>query len=241
MTIMPYLSLVASGQFGLTNRMDCHVYLLHTSRAAVLIDAGVGVEPERIVERVTAVVPSGLVKAILLTHAHSDHSGGAAGLSAAFGCPVYAGEAEGRLVREGTDQELGLDVAKGSGVYPADYEFPHVEVTGVEDGEVLTFEDLTVQAVIAPGHSVGSTSWVYDGPGGRDLFCGDMVFANGSLGLLNCAGSSLSAYRENFGRLVALDINGFYPGHFVFSVADGQRHLDAAAEALRGLYVPKSF
>ena len=63
----------------------------------------------------------------------------------------------------------------------------------------------------------------------------------GKLGLLNCWGSSAQAYRENFHKLVRLDITGFYPGHQLFAVADGQRHLDAAAEALAGVYMPESF
>ena len=241
MTVTPYISLVGSGQFGLSNAIDCHIYLLHTPEAAVLIDAGAGLEPERIVGNVTAVVERERVKAILLTHAHSDHAGGAAALSSAFHCPVYAAEPEARLVREATDEELALDVAKGSGVYPDDYVYFHTEVQGVEDGEALSFGDLTLRAIVTPGHSVASTSWLYERESGRDLFCGDTCFARGSIGLLNCAGSSLAAYREHFPRLAALDIDGFYPGHFVFAVTGGQQHLDAAREALDGLYVPECF
>ncbi len=242
MRVNEYLCLVGSGQFGLSNRMDCHVYLLHRGSDAVLIDAGVGVEPERILENIAAdLPPTATVRAILLTHSHSDHAGGAQALSKAFGCPVYASPAEGAIVRAGTDHELGLDRARPSGVYPMDYEFAHCEAQDVGDGETVEFGELALRAVVVPSHSLGSTAWVYDGPGGIDLFSGDIVFAKGAIGLLNCYGSSLEAYRENFGKLATLGINGFYPGHFVFCLENGQQHLDLAAEELKALYVPKCF
>lgn len=40
--------LVGSGEIGLTNQYDCHVYLIDGGSDAVLIDAGVGIESEKI-------------------------------------------------------------------------------------------------------------------------------------------------------------------------------------------------
>ena len=39
--------MVGSGQLGLSNALDCHVYLLDGGEALALIDAGGGRKPER--------------------------------------------------------------------------------------------------------------------------------------------------------------------------------------------------
>ena len=186
-------------------------------------------------------VAPGQVMGILLTHVHADHAGGARALSEALGAEVFASEAESVQLAQGTDETLGLARAKHSGVYPADYQFPHHRATVVADGWHVETDNWRLRAVVAPGHSIGSTSYVLEGASGRDLFSGDTVFWGGKLGLLNCWGSSPEAYRDSFGRLAELQITGLYPGHFLFAVSDGQRHLDDAVEALSGVYLPDSF
>lgn len=234
--------LVGSGQVGLSNRMDCHVYLVGEGDAFYLVDAGVGVEPECLLANIrSAGVRAAHIRAILLTHVHSDHAGGARALANALSVEVFASEAEARQLAQGTDETLGLERAKISGIYPEAYEFEHHEAAVIPDGWCDGSDGWSLRAIVAPGHSIGSTAYVLETPAGRDLFCGDTVFWGGKLGLLNCWGSSAEAYREAFHRLVELDIAGFYPGHQLFAVADGQRHLDAAAEALAGVYLPESF
>jgi hydroxyacylglutathione hydrolase len=234
--------LIGSGQVGLSNPMDCHVYLVGGSDAFYLVDAGVGIEPEHLLANLRATgAEEAHVRGLLLTHVHSDHAGGARALSEALSVDVLASEAEARQLAEGTDETLGLERAKVSGIYPEDYQFQHHQAAAIPDGWRDGADDWSLRAVVAPGHSVGSTAYVLETSAGRDLFCGDTVFWGGKLGLLNCWGSSAEAYRENFHRLVQLDIAGFYPGHQLFAVADGQRHLNAAAEALAGVYMPESF
>jgi len=237
-----HISLVASGQVGLSNRMDCHVYLVGEPGAYYLIDAGVGVEPEGILGNAErAGVDANEIRGILLTHVHSDHAGGARALSEALSIEVFASEAEAKQLAQGTEETLGLARAKASGVYPEEYEFPHYHATVIADDWSDECGEWSLRAVVAPGHSIGSTSYVLDTPQGRDLFCGDTLFWGGRLGLLNCWGSSAEAYRDNFHRLAELCISGLYPGHQLFAVSDGQRHLDDAAQALAGVYLPESF
>lgn len=242
MRLSQHVWLVGSGQVGLSNRMDCHIYLAGGAGAYYLIDAGVGAEPERILAEIeTAGVASGEIRGILLTHVHSDHAGGARALSEALSVEVLACEAEARQLAEGTAETLGLTRAKASGVYPDDYEFEHYHATVIPDGWIDEGTGWSLRAIVCPGHSVGSTAYVLETAVGCDLFCGDTVFWGGKLGLLNCWGSSAEAYRENFHKLAELRISGFYPGHQLFAVNDGQRHLDDAAEALAGVYLPESF
>lgn len=237
-----YVWLVGSGQVGVSNCMDCHVYLVGRPGACYLIDAGVGVESERILANIEATgIDARGIRGILLTHVHSDHAGGARALSEALSTEVFASEAEAKQLAQGTEETLGLARAKASGVYPEEYEFPHYHATVIPDGWSDEGGDWSLTAVVAPGHSIGSTSYVLETAGGRDLFCGDTVFWGGKLGLLNCWGSSAEAYRDSFHKLTELGISGLYPGHQLFAVSDGQRHLDDAAEALAGVYLPESF
>jgi hydroxyacylglutathione hydrolase len=237
-----HIWLVGSGQVGLSNRMDCHVYLIGAGDAFYLVDAGVGVETERLLDNISrAGVRAEHIRGILLTHVHADHAGGARALVDALSVEVLASDAEARQLAEGTDETLGLERAKASGIYPEDYEFAHCHATAIPDGWRDGAGDWSLRSVVAPGHSIGSTAYILETGRGRDLFCGDTVFWGGKLGLLNCWGSSAEAYRESFRRLVELHITGLYPGHQLFAVADGQRHLYAAGEALAGVYLPQSF
>jgi len=239
MQLSPRIWMVGSGQVGLSNPMDCHVYLVGGPDACYLIDGGVGVEPERILRHVyEAGIQAGAVKGILITHAHSDHAGGARALSEAFSTEVLACEAEAKQLAEGTPETLGLVEAKVSACYPPDYEYPHHRATVIPDGWQDAAGDWSIRAVVSPGHSIGSTAYLLEWEGRRDLFSGDIVFFGGKLGLLNCWGSSAEAYRRHFHRVAELNITGLYPGHQLFTHADGQQHLDRAVEALKGVFLP---
>ena len=152
---------------------------------------------------------------------------------------MYASAAEAVLVENGDEIALGLDRAKRDGVYPKDYRFAHCRVDGILE-EYTSFDlgDTRVTVVVCPSHSVGSVAFVLESEDGKDLFPGDIVFFDGIIGLLNCHGSSLAAYRENFPKLAALPIDGFYPGHFTLVVCGGQKHLREALKDVEGLYVP---
>ncbi len=71
------------------------------------------------------------VSAVLLTHAHADHSAGAAWLAARCGAPVRALDPAYRLGGE-----------------------------GLHDGEVVSVGDLTVHVVATPGHTADSLSFL---------------------------------------------------------------------------------
>jgi glyoxylase-like metal-dependent hydrolase (beta-lactamase superfamily II) len=75
--------LVGSGEIGLSDPWDAHVYLLDGGSELALVDAGCGQRDS--LERILANVrDDGLdparITTLLLTHWHPDHSGGAAAL-----------------------------------------------------------------------------------------------------------------------------------------------------------------
>jgi glyoxylase-like metal-dependent hydrolase (beta-lactamase superfamily II) len=76
---------------GPRGRTQTNAYLLDAGLSWVLVDAGWGSDGPRIQAAARSVLAPGLVpEAILLTHAHPDHSGAAGELAEAWRCPVYA-------------------------------------------------------------------------------------------------------------------------------------------------------
>lgn len=97
---------------------------------------------------------SGLrIEALLLTHAHRDHVGGAEELRKSFGLPVYLGRGE-----------------KWRG-----------ETLPVEDGQSWKVGGLAARAVATPGHSPDAYSYVVEGLERPVAMVGDALFA-GSMG-----------------------------------------------------------
>jgi glyoxylase-like metal-dependent hydrolase (beta-lactamase superfamily II) len=77
MRLTESIALVGSSRFGLSNPFDCSIYAIDCGDGVVLVDAGVGLEPELIEAnmRNDGFDPA-LLKAVVITHTHADHAGG---------------------------------------------------------------------------------------------------------------------------------------------------------------------
>jgi glyoxylase-like metal-dependent hydrolase (beta-lactamase superfamily II) len=88
---------IAAGVFllGPWGRTQTNAYLVDGGSSWILVDAGWASDGPRIRAAVrSALGPDRQPSAILLTHAHPDHSGSARELAQAWDCPVYAHPAE---------------------------------------------------------------------------------------------------------------------------------------------------
>jgi len=242
MKLTDSIHLVGSGQAGcmISQRCDSHVYLVETSDGHILIDAGVGLETERILDNIAGDgLDPGDVRHLFLTHSHADHAGGAAALKEKLGLTVYVGKAEAHLLRESDLMDQGLDVAIKDDIYPFDYLFPNcdpdVELGG---GETFSIGGWSIESIHTPGHSTGSICYLFKKDGRVCLFSGDVVVHSGKLMFLNCEGSVMADMRKSMPKLDGLGIEEFYPGHGCFVLACGQEHVDKANEALRHLGPP---
>lgn len=145
---------------------------------AVLVD--VPPEPERIG---SAVSELGLtVAAVLLTHGHVDHMGGAGTLAAEQGSSVYVHPDDDFLTLHPGEQlrrMFGM-------VPPGTYEVPE-KMTALEDGLTLDVAGITIETRHTPGHTPGHCCFLATDDG--VLFSGDQLFA-GSVGRTDLPGGS---------------------------------------------------
>lgn len=142
---------------------NCSIFGDETTREAVVIDPGDGED----VDRVLAVAARhGLkIKAIIITHAHIDHVGGAAKLKTATGAPVYMNDNDQPLYNYLDTQAgwLGIPVPERNGI--------DVSAT---DGQSLKIGDTEMHVLHTPGHTQGSLSiWI---PSQSTLVAGDTLF-----------------------------------------------------------------
>ena len=74
---MKDIYLVGSGNFGISNMTDCNVYLVGSEESYALIDAGSGLQTEKILENIGKHGINGKkIKYLILMHAHWDHAAG---------------------------------------------------------------------------------------------------------------------------------------------------------------------
>jgi glyoxylase-like metal-dependent hydrolase (beta-lactamase superfamily II) len=243
MKIAKDIYLVGAGDFGLSNKADCHVYLIDGGSVKFLIDAGVGLDSYEIIKNIRedGFDPKS-IEYVLVSHAHADHAGGSKALIEYTGAQLFAPEGEAELIEKGgEDLEAGLSVAKASGIYPQDYKYEHVKVNQVlKHGETLKLGKYTVVVIQIPGHSHGTAAFLIEEEP-RTLFSSDIVFANGTIGLGNWPGCDLNVYRKNITKLSNLKVERLFPGHFVWVLRDGQKHLDQAIENFKQAWVPPAW
>lgn len=237
--------LVGGGEtgFGISHPLDCHVYLITDGESGALIDSGVGIDDETIIQNILA---EGLsldsIKQVLLTHAHADHSGGSAGLRERLGLDVSVPKGARRWLEEADEDALYLTHARAGGRYPADYRFRAVEVAHeLSEGDEVHVGSITLGVIETPGHSQPHISYTYQSGGRSHLFAGDLVFHGGTILLLNTAECSITAYAESVGKFRDYGLDALLPGHGTLDMSGGQAHFDAALARFDQLSVPPNY
>lgn len=167
---------------------------------AVIIDAPPDVDAIVALVREADVIPV----ALLLTHGHVDHVGGAGAVAKRFGCPAYVHPSDDYLSLHPRRQ---IEMLFGA-VPPGDYEPPTYQP--LSDGEILSLAGLELEVLQTPGHTPGHCCFLVDG----ELFSGDQLFA-GSIGRTDLPGGSFDQLMESMTEkvLVLDDETMVHPGH----------------------------
>ena len=176
---------------------NCFIIGDEGNREAAAVDPGD--EVKRILSKIQK--NNLTLKYIINTHGHFDHVGGNQALQKETGAPIliHAGDAPMLAHLADSAAVWGMRVDNSP---PAD--------RLLEDGDEITFGDLTLQVIHTPGHSPGGISLYTPG----HLFVGDTLFA-GSIGRTDFPGGDygtlIQAVRN---RLFVLgDEVQVYPGH----------------------------
>lgn len=147
-------------------------YAIETSRGLVLVDCGLAADAAPLRAQLRELgLDVRRLKAILLTHAHGDHSGGADALRAATGARVYAG----------ADDVPPLSAGGPRTAFFSNFYMPGVALHAtrvdveLKGGEALDFGDVRIRALGTPGHTPGSTCYLLERDGLRALFAGDVI------------------------------------------------------------------
>jgi hydroxyacylglutathione hydrolase len=178
---------------------NCSIFGDEQSREAVVIDPG-----DNIDEILAALARHSLtVTAIVITHAHIDHIGGAARLKAATGAPVYMNQNDQELYDHLDTQAawLGIETPQRTGID-----------VNLRDGDTLTLGGTRFDVLHTPGHTQGSISlWI---PGESKLIAGDTLFRD-SIGRTDLpGGDGRQILRSIHDKLLTLPEDAaVIPGH----------------------------
>jgi len=153
---------------------NCSIFGDEQAREAMVIDPG-----DNIPEILAILKRHGLkVKAIVITHAHIDHIGGAHKLRAATGAPVYMNQNDTVLcdMLEEQAQWLGMETPEKT---PID--------APVREGDKLVLGTTEFAVLDTPGHTQGSIClWI---PVENKLIAGDTLFRD-SIGRTDLPGGN---------------------------------------------------
>lgn len=183
-TLRPGIRRLIAPNAGLMTGPGTNTYLLGTHDVAV-IDPG-----PRIQAHIDAIVAAagGVIRWVLVTHTHRDHSPGAAPLAEKTGAEL-----------------LGIDAPDG----------PHQDQTFRADrtlanGDRLTTDEFELLALHTPGHA--SNHLCYLEQAERWLFTGDHIM-NGSTVVIDPPDGNMSQYLHSLERLQMMPIAAIAPGH----------------------------
>ena len=187
---------------------NCYFIINEDTKEVLIVDPGDAAK-----QLAQKVKDDGLTPvAILLTHGHFDHAGGAKAFAEEFGIKIYAHEKEKRTLE---DPEYNVSWMVGSSeVYSAD-EF-------LKDEQELDLAGFHIRVLYTPGHTEGGCCYYF--PYDNVLFSGDTLFCM-SVGRTDFKGGSMSEIVRSIKEkiMVLPEDTTVYPGHNDVTTIENER------------------
>ena len=176
---------------------NCYILGCERTRQAAVIDPGGDVD------KILMALTKDNLRCVYIinTHGHFDHSAGNKRLKEVTGA---------QLIIHRADAPMIVHQAANGGMWGMKVENSPLPDRTVEEGEFITFGDISLKVLHTPGHSGGGISLVTD----RMAFVGDTLFA-GSIGRTDFPGGDHEALLRNVREKIFPlgDDVVIYPGH----------------------------
>lgn len=186
-------------------------FLVNDFNQAVVIDSG---ENYKKIKQVSEQYGFD-IKAVLLTHAHFDHSGNAKKLQD-DGAKIYISKIDAPKLLN--DDNLSSDFGRKFEYLTADFTF--------DDDEELDVLGIKIKVIATPGHTDGSVCFMV----GSALFTGDTLFL-GSVGRTDFKSGNREQMVSSIKKLFKLEGDyTVYPGHDEFTTLARERKYNIFAE-----------
>ena len=191
MEVAPKVHRVVVGQGAFVGVYAPNVYLVAGDSRAAFIDTAYGKDEEVQAQlELWESLGKPQVEAIVLTHRHGDHIGGAARLQEATGGPIVSSPAEkGPIESSPTPVEVGRVAA---------------------DGDTVDLGDATLELIHTPGHTMGSMCVYFKEE--AVLFTGDTILGTGTT-VVNPGDGDMGSYMDSLSRLMGYGARLICPGH----------------------------
>ncbi|HEQ78907.1 MAG TPA: MBL fold metallo-hydrolase [Euryarchaeota archaeon] len=193
-----------------------NIFLVEGS-PSFIVDAGLDDDAERVASFVKnkGVSPEALV----LTHRHVDHVGGAARLARLLDISAYSTPQEAEPVCRGDG------ISTGALLFGCKLE--KLDVKDIRDWDCNEWSILKT-----PGHTEGSFCLYFQKDG--TLISGDTVFADGGVGRWDLPTGSLKELVQSLNTLANIPVNRLYPGHGRWVESDASYHIAMSQKSLGG-------